>query len=47
MTTAACPAYGHLNPSRKRFCGDCAAPLYRACPSCGTGTPPGKLFCGD
>src|SRR5438477_6896069 len=35
------------NPSRKRFCGDCGAPLINSCPKCGAENPPGKRFCGD
>ena len=34
------------NPSGKRFCGDCGAPLTSRCPKCGAENP-GKRFCGD
>jgi len=34
------------NPSGKRFCGDCGAPLTSRCPKCGADNP-GKRFCGD
>ena len=43
MTCAAC---GSENPTGKRFCGDCGAPLGAACPSCGAENPPDKRFCG-
>jgi class 3 adenylate cyclase len=33
--------------SRKRFCGDCGAPLIESCPSCGEQVEPGKRFCGE
>ena len=35
------------NPTGKRFCGDCGAPLTSPCRQCGAENPPGKRFCGD
>ncbi len=42
-----CSNCGTENPSGKRFCGDCGAPLASGCPVCGATNPPGKRFCGD
>ena len=42
-----CSSCGSENPSGKRFCGDCGAPLANRCPKCGAENPPGKRFCGD
>ncbi|MBV9182467.1 MAG: zinc ribbon domain-containing protein [Acidobacteria bacterium] len=42
-----CPRCESDNPSGKRFCGDCGAPLINSCPKCGVENPPGKRFCGD
>ena len=42
-----CSNCGTENPSDKRFCGDCGAPLASGCPACGATNPPGKRFCGD
>src|SRR5215469_10502330 len=42
-----CSSCGSGNPTGKRFCGDCGAPLKSHCPQCGTENPPGKRFCGD
>ena len=42
-----CSSCGSDNPSGKRFCGDCGAPLTNHCPKCGAENPPGKRFCGD
>src|SRR5512144_1653337 len=44
MTCANC---GSDNPSDKRFCGDCGAPLALRCPACGAPSEPSKRFCGD
>jgi predicted amidophosphoribosyltransferase len=30
----ACPHCGSDNPSGKKFCGDCGAPLVNRCPQC-------------
>src|SRR6202046_1882306 len=35
------------NPPRKKFCGDCGAPLANLCPKCGADNPAGKRFCGE
>jgi len=35
------------NPPRKKFCGDCGAPLANLCPQCGADNPAGKRFCGE
>ncbi len=42
-----CPKCGAENPSGKKFCGDCGAPLANRCPQCGADNPPGKRFCGE
>jgi len=42
-----CPACGADNPTGKRFCGDCGAPLVLVCSACGSESPPGQAFCGD
>jgi len=42
-----CSKCGSDNPTGKRFCGDCGAPLTNGCPKCGAQNPPGKHFCGD
>ena len=35
------------NPTGKKFCGDCGAPLANLCPKCGSESPAGKRFCGE
>jgi predicted ATPase/class 3 adenylate cyclase len=35
------------NPTGKRFCADCGAPLNQICAACGAEVMPGKRFCGD
>src|SRR6202046_1099595 len=35
------------NPPRKKFCGDCGAPLANLCQKCGADNPAGKRFCGE
>jgi class 3 adenylate cyclase/predicted ATPase len=42
-----CSKCGGDNPSGKKFCGDCGAPLINSCPKCGAENPPAKRFCGD
>ena len=42
-----CPSCGSENPERKRFCGDCGAPLALRCSACGAENPPAKRYCGD
>jgi len=42
-----CSSCGSDNPTGKRFCGDCGAPLTHYCPKCSAENPPGKRFCGD
>ncbi len=42
-----CSSCGTENPTDKRFCGDCGAPLASGCPTCAALNPPGKRFCGD
>jgi hypothetical protein len=42
-----CPKFGSENPTGKRFCSDCGAPLTSRCSKCGAENPPGKRFCGD
>src|SRR5690242_14269918 len=42
-----CSSCGSDNPTGKRFCGDCGAPLKSHCPQCGAENPPNKRFCGD
>src|SRR5215471_18141523 len=42
-----CSNCGSENPTGKRFCGDCGAPLGNPCPKCGADNPPSKRFCGD
>ena len=37
-----CGACGSTNPTGKRFCGKCGAPLARACGACGAENPPGN-----
>src|SRR6201993_4874024 len=34
-------------PGRKKFCGDCGAPLANNCPNCGAESPPSKRFRGE
>ena len=42
-----CSKCGIENPSGKKFCGDCGAPLANLCPKCGADNPAGKRFCGE
>jgi class 3 adenylate cyclase/tetratricopeptide (TPR) repeat protein len=42
-----CLKCGSYNPTGKRFCGDCGAPLTNHCLKCGAENPPAKRFCGD
>jgi class 3 adenylate cyclase/tetratricopeptide (TPR) repeat protein len=42
-----CSNCGAENPSGKKFCGDCGAPLANLCPKCGSDNPAGKRFCGE
>jgi len=42
-----CSKCGGDNPTGKKFCGDCGAPLVNSCPKCGAENPPAKRFCGD
>jgi class 3 adenylate cyclase len=42
-----CPNCKIENPSGKKFCGDCGAPLANLCPKCGAHNPAGKRFCGE
>jgi class 3 adenylate cyclase/tetratricopeptide (TPR) repeat protein len=42
-----CSKCGANNPTGKKFCGDCGAPLTNLCPKCGAENPPGQRFCGD
>jgi class 3 adenylate cyclase/predicted ATPase len=42
-----CAKCGAENPSGKKFCGDCGAPLANSCPKCGADNPAGKRFCGE
>src|SRR5690349_7667007 len=42
-----CPSCGSANPERKKFCGDCGAPLPVRCAACGTENPRTNRFCGD
>jgi class 3 adenylate cyclase/tetratricopeptide (TPR) repeat protein len=42
-----CAACGTENPSSKRFCRGCGAPLAAICPSCGAGVLPDDRFCGE
>ncbi len=42
-----CSKCGIENPTGKKFCGDCGAPLGNLCPKCGAANPAGKRFCGE
>jgi len=42
-----CSKCGAENPSSKKFCGDCGAPLATLCPKCRADNPAGKRFCGE
>jgi class 3 adenylate cyclase len=42
-----CSKCGAENPSGKKFCGDCGAPLANLCPKCRADNPAGKRFCGE
>jgi len=42
-----CSKCGAENPSNKKFCGDCGAPLANLCPKCRADNPAGKRFCGE
>src|SRR5215467_7871938 len=42
-----CSKCGAENPSSKKFCGDCGAPLANLCPRCRADNPTGKRFCGE
>src|SRR5690349_10172027 len=42
-----CSKCGSDNPTGKKFCGDCGAPLTNRCPKCNAENPPAKRFCGD
>src|SRR5215469_15732904 len=42
-----CSKCGAENPSNKKFCGDCGAPLANLCPKCRADNPVGKRFCGE
>jgi len=42
-----CSKCGAENPSSKKFCGDCGAPLANICPKCRADNPAGKRFCGE
>ena len=42
-----CSKCGCENPTGKRFCSDCGAPLTSGCPKCCAKNPPDKRFCGD
>src|SRR6202795_523969 len=35
------------NPEKKKFCGDCGAPLAIRCQKCNAENGPGRRFCGD
>jgi len=42
-----CSKCGAENPSSKKFCGDCGAPLANLCPKCRGDNPAGKGFYGE
>jgi class 3 adenylate cyclase len=42
-----CSRCGSDNPSGKKFCGQCGAPLENRCPKCGDDNPPSNKFCGE
>jgi class 3 adenylate cyclase len=42
-----CSKSGAENPSGKKFCGDCGAPLANLCPKCRADNPADKRFCGE
>ena len=42
-----CAKCGSDNPTGKKFCGDCGAPLKNRCPQCGAENPASQRFCGD
>ena len=42
-----CSKCGSDNPTGKRFCGDCGAPLENSCPQCAADNPVSQRFCGD
>jgi hypothetical protein len=42
-----CSKCGSDNPTGKKFCEDCGAPLATRCPKCGAETTAGKGFCGE
>ena len=41
-----CAACGTAQPTGKRFCADCGAPLPVACTACGSANSPQQRFCG-
>lgn len=41
-----CPQCQAENQERRRFCGNCGAPLAITCPDCGFANEPGIVFCG-
>ncbi len=47
MPVSACAVCGSENPSGKRFCKECGAPLVLTCPACRATVEPGSRFCGD
>jgi class 3 adenylate cyclase/tetratricopeptide (TPR) repeat protein len=42
-----CPACGHENPERARFCAECGAALASRCATCRAELPPGAKFCAE
>src|SRR5262245_30640980 len=40
-----CPACGHANPERAKFCAECGAAFGLHCASCGSELPPTAKFC--
>jgi hypothetical protein len=42
-----CSKCGAENPSSKKFCGDCGAPLANLCSKCRADNPSGKRFYGE
>jgi hypothetical protein len=46
-TGTGCPRCRHENPSRAKFCEECAAPLARICVNCGGQISPAAKFCTE
>jgi predicted amidophosphoribosyltransferase len=42
-----CSKCGAENPSSKKFCGDCGAPLANVCQKCRADGPADKRFCRE